>query len=56
MTTGIMGLCLRLKELDVRRSKQWGQGCSDNEVSSGRGRDTVMSLFTVRRSLVTVQL
>lgn len=36
MTTGITGWCLLLNELDVKRSKQWSQGYSNNEVSSGK--------------------
>ena len=36
VTTGITGLCLLLNELDVKRSRQWSQGYSINEVSSGK--------------------
>lgn len=50
-TTGITGLCLLFNELDVKRSKQWNQGYSKNEV-----RGTAMSLFAVRKSIVAVQL
>lgn len=37
MTAGGTGLCLLLNEVNMKRSKQWSQGYSSNEVSSGKG-------------------
>lgn len=36
MTAGGTGLSLLLNEVNTKRSKQWSQGYSSNEVSSGK--------------------
>lgn len=45
MTAGGTGLCLLLNEVNMKRSKQWSQGYSSNEVSSGKG-EIQLCLFT----------
>lgn len=47
MTASGTGLGLLLNEVNTKRSKQWSQGYSSNEVSSGKGEIQV-SLFTGR--------
>lgn len=37
MTAGGTSSCLLLNEVNTKRSKQWSQGYSSNEVSSGKG-------------------
>lgn len=44
MTAGGTGLCLLLNEVNMKRSKQWSQGYSSNEVSSGKGEIQLCSL------------
>lgn len=47
MTAGGTGSCLLLNEVNTKRRKQWSQGYSSNEVSSGKG-ETQLCLFTGR--------
>lgn len=49
----LQGLCLLLNEVNTKRSKQWSQGYSSNEVSSGKGE---IQLCSLGGRAVTVQL